>query len=413
MSDNPLFSSTEDPIPEVRRDLQIIPIEENGNEYLYFHDERGYATSDLALHRQAGTLLSLLDGRKSIDDLVPYLDEEVSKNDLLQFIQFLDKNRLLSSDFFNVYARKIEREYEQSKLHRSVTAGNSYPEDPDKLQQYLDKAFGKNDHYEDHNSSAKALYAPHIDPRVALDSYIQAFAPIRKLKPKRVVILATSHYAGMYPDIYKEYPFVLVNKDFELPFGTIKRDRKAIETLLESGDNTGITERDRAHRMEHSIELHLLFLSYLWDHDFKIVPFLTRGLDDLYYMQEGHLGQQLDHFSALLNREFATDEGTFFLISGDLAHFGKKFGDSSPASTMFEEVEQFDRKFLHYGAQAEKQQMLDLMKQNMDPYRICGFPPLYTFLTCMPEVKGNILSYDLWDETERESAVTFGSILFS
>ncbi len=414
MSDTKLFNSTTDPIPEVRRDLQIIPIEENGNAYLYFHDERGYATSDLAIHRQVGTLLSLIDGKKSIEDLAPYLDEDISKNQLLEFIQFLDKNRLLSSEYFEKYADKIEEEYEQADVHRSVTAGSSYPENTEEVKQYLDEAFAKHESSSEiPTTNAKGLYAPHIDPRVALESYVKAFAPIKDLQPDRVVILATSHYSGLYPDIYKEYPFVLVNKTFDLPLGTIESDQEAIKQLREADGYYGITLSDRAHRMEHSIELHLLFLSYLWDHDFKIIPFLTRGFDDLYYMKDGHLGQQLDNFSELLHNQFGEDEDTFFLISGDLSHFGKKFGDRSPASTMFEEVESFDRQFLKYGSSAQKEQMLDLMKKDMDPYRICGFPPLYTYLSSMPKTKGEILSYDLWDERERDSAVTFGSILYS
>lgn len=414
MSNTPLFNSTTDPIPEVRRDLQIVPIEENGNDYLHFHDEQGYATSDIAIHRQAGTLLSLLDGQKSIEELEPYLDEEVSKNQLLQFIQFLDKNRLLFSNYFKKYTKKVEEEYEQSNVHQSVTAGSSYPGHSGELRQHLDEAFKKHgDNGEVTTKNAKALYAPHIDPRVALDSYVQAFAPIKGLKPRRVVILATSHYSGLYPNFYKDHPFVLVNKNFDLPLGTIESDQKAINKLLKADGNTGITTSDRAHRMEHSIELHLLFLSYLWDHAFKVVPFLTRGFDDLYYMKDGHLGQQIDNFSKLLHHQYAEDEDTFFLISGDLAHFGKKFGDQSPASTMFEEVERFDRKFLDFGSTAQKDQILELMKKDMDPYRICGFPPLYTFLSTMPKVEGEVLSYDIWDERARDSAVSFGSILYS
>lgn len=413
MKNNQLFNSSSEPIPEIRPDLQIIPIEEEGKSYLYFHDERGYATPDLALHRQAETLLSLIDGQKSIDDLEPYLGDEVSKDQILQFVQFLDKNRLLSSNHFEQHARAVEKEYESSVIHQSVTAGSSYPADPKELREYLDQAFER--HGSDNPKrpgKPKALYAPHIDPRVALESYVQAFDPVRHLQPKRVVIIATSHYAGLYPDIYRDSPFALVNKDFELPLGTINRDKEAIKELGEAGTEYGITLRDRAHRMEHSIELHLLFLSYLWDHDFEVVPFLTRGLDDLYYMEEGHLGQQLNNFSQLLNSKYGHDEDTFFLISGDLAHFGKKFGDAEAASQMFGEVESFDQKFLKYARQGEKKQLLELMKENTDPYRICGFPPLYTFLQSMPDLEGEILSYDLWDERERDSAVTFGSILY-
>ncbi len=410
MSTNNLFDSLSDTIPPLRRDLQIIPVQENGHSLLYFHDQRDYATPDFALKQEASTILNLIDGHKSIDDLESFLGEGVSKQDLLEFIQFLDKNHLLSSAHFEEHAEKIESEYEQSTTHKSVTAGESYPAHPDELTNYLDEAFAKQNI--DTVEHAKALYAPHIDPRVALDSFVKAFAPIRELTPKRVVVIATSHYAGLYPDQYKEHPFVLVDKDFELPLGTIERDRQIISKLKNTETKVGITNHDRAHRMEHSIELHLLFLSYLWDHDFKIVPFLTRGLDDLYYMEDGYLGQQLDHFSDLLHQQFGDDEDTFFLISGDLSHFGKKFGDQTPASSMFDEVETFDEQFLEFGSTNQKNELLELMKSNMDAYRICGFPPLFTFLQSMPKLKGDVLSYDLWDERERDSAVTFGSILY-
>lgn len=412
MNDTQLFNSKSDPIPEVRQDLQIIPIEERGSSYLYFHDERGYATSDLALKNEVRPLLSLLNGQKSINDLEPHLGEGVNKDQVLEFVQFLDKHRLLASDYFQQHAKQIENKYEESSLHHSVTAGGSYPSDPDELQQYLDKAFDNYNANKLATDTTKALYAPHIDPRVALDSYVNAFAPIRNLQPERVVIIATSHYAGLYPDIYKDNPFILVDRDFELPLGTVQRDRQSIEKILNEDKETGITPRDRAHRMEHSIELHLLFLSYMWDHEFKVLPFLTRDFDDLYYMEDGHLGKQLGNFSTLLRDYFAEDDSTFFLISGDLAHFGNKFGDQPAASTMFDKVEEFDHKFLDRASQNRRTELLELMKEDMDPYRICGFPPLFTFLNCMPELKGEILSYDLWDERKRESAVTFGSILY-
>lgn len=410
MSKQKLFDSKSQPIPPLRRDLQIIPIQENGHSLFYFHDQRKYATPDFALKRQADTILNLIDGQQSIDDLEPYLGDGLTKENLLEFVQFLDKNRLLASVHFEEHAEQIESEYEQSTIHKSVTAGESYPADANELQSYLDEAFAKQNI--DAVEQAKALYAPHIDPRVALDNYVKAFAPIRSLNPRRVVILATSHYAGLYPDQYKEHPFILVDKDFELPLGTVKQDHKSITRLKNSEQKFGITAHDRAHRMEHSIELHLLFLSYLWDHEFSVVPFLTRGLDDLYYMEDGYLGKQLNNFSTLLNQDFGNDDDTFFLISGDLAHFGKKFGDQSAASTMFDEVEDFDEQFLDYSSTNKKKEMLELMKSNTDSYRICGFPPLYTFLQSMPDLTGNILSYDRWDERERESAVSFGSILY-
>lgn len=412
-SDN-LFDSTTKPIPPIRRDLEIIPVQEKGDSYLYFYDNRGYATENFALDQQAATVLNLLDGNKSIEDLSPYFGEQVSKSQLLDYIQFLDKHRLLHSSFFKSYSEQIEQEYETSNIHEAVTAGLSYPADPDELTDFLDEAFRDTDPSNvNHSQQIRALYAPHIDPRVGIESYVKAFHSIRNLKPNRVVILATSHYAGMYPEKYEDKPFIVTDKEFRMPLGTIPSDKEAVQKLLENSDDTGLTNQDRAHRIEHSIELHLLFLSYLWDHDYKIVPIVVNGFDELLYMQDGHQGKQIDAFSKQLRKQFSDDNNTFFLISGDLAHVGKKFSDTEPARELFEQVRQFDKQFLDSAEQGSPKKMLELIKEDLDPYRICGFPPLYTFLKAMPELKGHNISYNLWDEHERESAVSFGSILYS
>lgn len=413
MNQNKLFNSKTDPIPGIRRELEIIPLQENGDSYLYFHDPRGYSTKNLALHRQIESLLSLIDGRKSIRDLKPYVGDDITGDQLLEFVRFLDENGLLNSQRLQSLAEETEASYEESRVHRSVTAGSSYPADPDELKSNLDDAFEQyKGSIRAESHTAKALYAPHIDPRVAMENYVSAFSPVKNLAPKRVVILATSHYAGLYPETYNNQPFIVVNKDFDLPLGTVPRDEKAINTIVEYNEESGTTIQDRAHRREHSIELHLLFLRYLWQHEFKVLPILIRGLDDLYYMSEGQLGKQLTAFSDKLNKLFGNDDETFFLISGDLAHFGKKFGDQQPASNMFQNVKEFDRKFLQHAADNHREKLLNLMTEDMDPYRICGFPPLYTFLQSMPDLKGTTLNYDLWDETERKSAVSYGSILY-
>ncbi|WP_372635525.1 AmmeMemoRadiSam system protein B [Fodinibius sp.] len=414
MSIDNFFSSKTKPIPPLRPDLDIIPIRDNGNAYLYFHDQRQYATPDLALRHEVESLLSLIDGRKSINDLEPYLGENINKDELLEFIKFLDKNRLLHSDYFKTFADNTEARYEERSVHSSVTAGRSYPSDPDELTALLDNAFAGCDEPTASGSQGppRALYAPHIDPQVALNRYAEAFAPIRDIRPRRVVVLATAHYAGLYPELYEDHPFILVNKDFELPLGTVRCDRETIKKFSGTSD-FGITLRDRAHRMEHSIELHLLFLSYLWKHDFTVVPFLVSGLQELMYMKEGYQQTLVDRFSTLLADRFAEDGETFFLISGDLSHFGRKFGDADAATAMIEDVEDFDEQFLEYGVRNDPSGMLQLLAEDLDPYRICGFPPLYTFLKSMPGLTGTMLNYDLWDERERESAVTFGSILYS
>lgn len=410
-----LFNSYSAPIPPLRFDVQIIPVKQDGETYLYFQDQYGYAPDNFAVPHSARNIFALFDGQRSIDDLMEFSSNGITKEQILDYVQFLDENALLHSPFFKEIAEKTELNYEKSGVHQSITAGLAYPNDPEEITHFFNEAFEKLPTSES-VQTAKALYAPHIDIRVGMNSYTKAFSAIKDLKPKRVVMLATSHYAGMYSDIYEERPFVISNKDFKMVNGTVKADREGIQNIREAVGNEaelyGVTFQDRAHRIEHSIEQHLLFINHLWEHDFTMIPIVVGSLDELFYKADGFQGQQVEHFTELLAELFGKDEETFFLVSGDLSHVGKKFGDDKPAKELFEEIRTFDEKFLDFGADGSSQKILKLMGEKYDPYRICGYPPLFTFLKTIPNLKGEILTYDIWDETERESGVSFGSILY-
>ncbi|MEO9886152.1 MAG: AmmeMemoRadiSam system protein B [Balneola sp.] len=409
-----LFDSYTDPIPNLRYDIQRIPVQENGQSFIYFYDQLGYASPNFALPTDAEPVLSLIDGSRSVADIIKFTTNEVSKEQILGYARFLDENGLLNSEYFSEHSELIESEYEKSNTHHSITAGSSYPSDPEKLTLFLNEAF-ENNEILDPVHSAKALFAPHIDLRFGMSSYAKAFSSIRTLKPTRVFILATSHYSGLYNDVYANKPFIFSRKDFNVPNGLVKADQKTISLIKEQTTHDeifGTSFQDRAHRIEHSIELHLLFLNYIWKHDFEIIPILVGNFDELFYVKDGFLAHQIEAFTYLLNQQF-NDEDTFFLISGDLAHFGKKFGDQNAAASMINKAQAFDESFLEVGADNDSETMLKIISSNYDPYRICGFPPLYTFMNAFPRLRGDILSYDIWDETERESAVSFGSILYS
>ncbi len=409
-----IFNSFTLPIPPLRFDLQRITVEQNGQTLIHFYDSLGYTTANFALPIEAEAILSLFDGNRSVNDILAYSSDEVTKEEILSYAQFLDEHRLLDSPYFAEQAEATEQNYEISNIHTPVTAGNSYPEDAHELKTFLDEAFTSNEQTTPVDN-AKALFAPHIDPRVGMKSYIKAFSAIKNLKPKRVVILATSHYSGLYGDLYEETPFIISEKTFTLPNGDVKANSENIAQLKRITDKKklGVSFQDRAFRIEHSVELHLLFLNHIWNHDFSIIPILVGGFDELLYMEGGFRAQQVDEFSRLLNKQFGNDDDTFFLISGDLSHFGKKFGDAKPARELVKSIQEFDHQFVQSAIASNADEMRSLLKRDYDATRICGFPPLLSFLRTMPNLKGTQLSYDLWDEIERESAVSFGSIIYS
>lgn len=418
-----LVSSIEMKLPPIRSDVEMIPVTHEGSELIYFHDPRGYLPGPIALDRQITALVPMLNGRFSVRDICNDLKRygsEVDAEHLLAFVRQLDEARLLLSPWFTHCKTEIEASFEKQNVRPAVCAGSSYPAAADEIREMLDAAFASNgedsmgskDVSDGSDGAIKALYAPHIDLRVGFASYVPAFRPLGRLRPRRVVLLATSHYSGSYYPLYDGKPFIATRKDFETPLGTVSTDRETLRMLEEQADALGCSFSDRAHRTEHSIELHLIFLQYLWSHPFTLVPLLVGSLEELYYMEDGDVGRKVEGMASFLRDQFANDPDTLFLISGDLSHVGHKFGDQAAASKMFGDVRAFDREFLDHAAAGSGRELLKMMKRGLDPYRICGFPPLYTALQALCGIKGKMTSYELWDERERESAVTFGSVLF-
>lgn len=403
-----LFHSQTDPVPPLRSDIDIIPIEDNGKELLYFHDGMGYLSKNFALEIQIHPLLRMFTGDSSIDQIHKQIDGNIGAGDLLDFVQLLDQHRVLNSEYFHFYSKKVEEDFEKSMVRQPALAGESYPENPADLQllisDLLTDAEGKS------NSKIKALYAPHIEIYIGKKQYGEAFSYLKNIQPKRVVILATSHYSDYYQRFYDDFRFIGSNKVFNLPGRMLSPDLDVINSLNENSSENGFTLKDRAHRIEHSIEFHLLFASAVWQHDFKIIPVLITGFDELYYHKNGDLSKKIDRFTSQL-KSFI-DEDTFVLISGDLSHVGQKFGDRDAAKDLRSKVEESDKQFLDICETGNPERLLNHLKKDYDSTRICGFSPLYTYLKMFPDTKGELINYYWWDEKERNSAVSFGSILF-
>ena len=401
-----IFDSYNSPVPSVRRDLELIPINDKGREILYFHDALKYMQANFALDLKVQPILSLLTGRHSVEQITSLLNNSIGQEELLSFIQFLDDHLILESKNFKIRSEEFENDFESSSVRKPALAGQSYPDDKKSYKRFIGEILESGASPE--ILPKKALFAPHIEIQIGRNSYSRAFSSLKKIAPKRVVIFATAHYAGLYGSMYDNLPFIGTQKDFELPGRTISTDKKVIEALNINSENTGFTVHDRAHRIEHSIETHLVFLDQIWKHEFEIVPILVSSFDELFYKKDGNLASKLNAFSDQIKS--LDDKDTFYLISGDLSHIGKKFGDSDAASKIRDKASVSDRKFIRLSEENNPNLLLEQIGKNYDAYRVCGFSPILTFMKAFPGIKGHELSYEWWDETERESAVSFGAI---
>ncbi|MCL4378853.1 MAG: AmmeMemoRadiSam system protein B [Actinobacteria bacterium] len=151
--------------------------------------------------------------------------------------------------------------YKYEKIRDSIVAGSFYPNDPYTLKMQLEDYFN-NAKFLDINN-IKALICPHAgyiySGQVAAYSYKQ----INNKKYDTIIIISPSHSE------YFDYVSVFDGDAYRTPLGRVNVDKKRSKMLVESSPN--IRFSDLGHNNEHSIEVQLPFLQYLFD-EFEFIP---------------------------------------------------------------------------------------------------------------------------------------------
>jgi MEMO1 family protein len=127
-----------------------------------------------------------------------------------------------------------------------------------------------------------------------------------------------------------------------------------------------------------------------------------RKLDDIGRMVE-----------ALQAVERETAEPICYLISGDLAHLGPKFGDPRPVhAAQLSHSRRRDEALMALAARIDTAGYFGLIAEEGDCRRICGLPPTYTVLEAVRPSAGKLLHYDQWIDPAGYESVSFAGMAF-
>ena len=108
----------------------------------------------------------------------------------------------------------------------------------------------------------------------------------------------------------------------------------------------------------------------------------------------------------------ASGKNATWLISGDLAHVGQKFGDPMPADVLLPSVKEADQDLLNLLKAGDVGGYHQALEDNDHAFRVCGHAPTVLTLDAVGPMPGTVLAYDVWDEQETGSAVTFATMSF-
>lgn len=395
------------PLPPVRNDISAYEVSPG---MVMLYDDSMYAANTLRVPTQVVEYLALLDGTRSADYLArkaAAAGRSFSIQEFLKTLEVLDRENFLDSPRFKAYRAERDREFNESPTRPAAHAGSSYPDDPAALRSMLD-GFLAADKGNAQRSAPVAVIAPHIDFRVGGTSYGPAYNALRHSDADTFIIFGVSHQMS-----YDS--FMISTKDFETPLGIMPADRELIERFR-ANLPFELTNNEIAHKREHSIEFQAVFLRHIFpDRDIRIVPILTGSLYEYVEMGKGRIerDERLNTLYDTLGRT-ADELGrrVCYIAGADLCHIGRKFGDDFPARNILSDVRQFDLELLRHATTPDPDGFIRALAARRNSYRVCGVAPIYATLRTAQPVSGELLVYDQWDETERDSAVTFASVAF-
>lgn len=300
----------------------------------------------------------------------------------------------------------------------------SYGADPVFLRRSLDRLFTAPDgpgrpgpRRPDPHFCAALL--PHIDYARGGLSYAWAYKELFERTPATLfLIIGTSHYSL--------HRFTLTRKHFQTPLGIAPTDSAYIDRLVAHYGDGLFDDELPAHLPEHSIELEVVFLQYLFaGTPFRIVPLVVGSFHDCITcgrepIEASDIGRMI---AALRAVERETPEPICYIISGDLAHLGPKFGDPWPVGrTLLDHSRRQDLALLHtLGGGAVKPRCFcppdaaayfRIIAGESDIRRICGLPPTYLVLEAIHPRRGEVLHYDQYIHPHGYESVSFASAVF-
>jgi AmmeMemoRadiSam system protein B len=290
-----------------------------------------------------------------------------------------------------------------------------YDADPDRLREQLEGLFtapggpGLPSGPPPDSSSVRAVLVPHMDYARGGVTYGWGFKDLfEKTAAKLFVIIATSHYSGER--------YTLTRQHFQTPLGLCETDHAFLDRL-EAHYGDGLYDDPFAHLPEHSIELEVVLLQYLYERHrpFRIVPLLVGSFGDAVHGRESPAAREdvARMVNALRQAEAETPEEVCYVISGDLAHIGPKFRDPEPVNEQqMTHSRSQDEAILKAAEAADPAAYFRVIADEGDCRRICGLPPTWTTLAAARPSRGRVLHYNQFVHPKGYESVSFASVAF-
>jgi AmmeMemoRadiSam system protein B len=396
--------------PRLRPFLQCL-LPEGTSQPAILIDRRGLSRRQLSLNRLQVDWLLLFDGTRTLRDIQTTAMIRLG-------------GQLLPFELFEKLVRDLDEALflDSPRFHEAVNGPirppsclGVYAEDPALLREQFRWLFtrpgaaGLPAVLRNDNRVCAALL-PHIDYARGGLTYTYAFKEVvESTAASLFVIIGTSHCSP--------HRFTLTRKHFQTPLGVVPTDQDYIDRLVAHYGDGLFDDEIGAHLPEHSIELEVVPLQFLYEgkRDIRIVPLVVGPFEDC--VRTGLPPTRADDIDGMVRALSAVEkemnEPICYLISGDLAHIGPKFGDlQQVCQRQLDHSRRLDEALLEHTANVDCEGYFRLIADEQDERRICGLPPTWTTLAATCPARGRVLHYDQYVHPQGYESVSFASVTF-
>ena len=393
--------------PKIRK-LRAVPVPMQNQEgeqqmMLGIADAQQISGKMVVTHPAFQQVIPMLDGSRTIDEIVTQVGHGLERPMLEQLVAQLDDAGLIQGPTFDAIREKMRSDFDKSDTlppgstaqfadmlvqqehGEGTTKEQMESEGAEKLREFMETRIGealKSVENPAYDTLPKAIVAPHIDYARGWMNYANIYGRLRVAdRPDRVIVLGTNHF-GQSTGVCG------CDKGWESPLGVCKADGALIEQLKSRLGDEGSAKlfRDRYdHENEHSVELHLPWIQHVFGADEsgdfpKVFGALIH--DPLVNNGESYDGEGLgiDAFVEALRGVISELPGrTLIVSSADLSHVGPAFGDqqvlagdSEEAKAFRNRVVQHDQETLKAFSEQRIEDMIGSMSWQQNPTRWCS-----------------------------------------
>jgi AmmeMemoRadiSam system protein B len=401
------------------RDLEIHVVQQGDQRGVLLRDPLRLSDQAIFLPLSLAPLLELCDGTRDQAGLRASLavraGVQLAPTTLEHILAQLDEALLLDNAHFAEAHAKALQDFRTATLRPAVMAGESYPGDPegleDRLNSYLQAADQSEPGQAMEEGELRGLLSPHIDydrgGAVYAQTWGQAAETIRSAE--LAIVLGTDHMGG-------DAILTLTHQRYATPWGALPTANHIVDQVARELGPDVIFGDELHHRGEHSIELAVVWLHYfVRDSECELLPVLCGSFDR--FVEGEHSPGHDPQITAALEviKEAVCSQKTIVVAAGDLAHVGPAFGDRYAVDILERaRLKTADEALMASICAGDEEAFFEQVKVDGDRWRICGLPPIYLALRLVGDTRGVVTGYAQCPADQQQSSfVSICGILLS